>query len=73
MNSSAFLVFVSHGVEGLGVGLCEGPNRDENSVCRCYCCSVAQSGLTLCDPMNCRTAVSPVLRHLLEVAQTHVP
>ena len=36
------------------------------------CCSVAHSCLTLCDPMDCRTLVFPVLHHLLELAQTHV-
>ena len=34
------------------------------------CCSVAQSSLTLCDPMDCSTPGSPVLHHLLELAQT---
>ena len=36
------------------------------------CCSVAQSCLTLCDPMDCNTPGFPVLLHLLEFAQTHV-
>ena len=36
------------------------------------CCSVAQSHLTLCDPMDCSTPSFPVLHHLLELAQTHV-
>ena len=36
------------------------------------CCSVAQSCLTLCDPMDCSTPGFPVLRHLQEFAQTHV-
>ena len=36
------------------------------------CCSVAQSGLTLCDPMDCSTLGFPVLHHLPELAQTHV-
>ena len=35
-------------------------------------CSVAQSCLTLCDPMDCSTSGFPVLHHLLELAQTHV-
>ena len=29
-----------------------------------YCCSVAQSCLTLCDPMNCSTPGFPALHHL---------
>ena len=34
-------------------------------------CSVAQSCLTLCVPMDCSTPGFPVLHHLLEFAQTH--
>ena len=34
--------------------------------------SVAQSCLTLCNPMDCSTPGFPVLHHLLELAQTHV-
>ena len=36
------------------------------------CCSVAQLRLTLCDPMDCSMPSSPVLHHLLALAQTHV-
>ena len=36
------------------------------------CCLVAQSCLTLCDPMNCSTPGFPVFYSLLEFAQTHV-
>ena len=36
------------------------------------CCLVAQSCLTLCDPMDCSTPGFPLLCHLLELAQTHV-
>ena len=36
------------------------------------CCSVAQSGPTLCDPTDCSTPGFPVLHHLPELAQTHV-
>ena len=35
------------------------------------CCSVAQSCLTLCDPMGYSTPVFPILQYLLEFAQTH--
>ena len=35
-------------------------------------CSVAQSCLTFCDPMDGSTPGFPVLYYLLEVAQTHV-
>ena len=34
--------------------------------------SVAQSFLTLCDPMDCSMPGFPVLHHLPELAQTHV-
>ena len=38
-----------------------------------FCChSVAQSCLTLCDPMDCSTPGFPVLHYLPEFAQTHV-
>ena len=37
-----------------------------------YCCSVAQSCPTLCNPMNCSTPGLPVLHCLPEFAQTHV-
>ena len=36
----------------------------------CCCCPVAQSGLTLCDSMDCVTPGLSVLHHLLEFAQT---
>ena len=39
----------------------------------CCCCSVTQSCLTLCNPMDYRISDFPVLHHLLEFAQTHVP
>ena len=35
-----------------------------------FCCSVAQSCLTLCDPMDCSMPGFPVLHHLPELAQT---
>ena len=37
------------------------------------CCSVAQSCLTLSNPMECHTPPGfPVLHHLLQFAQTHI-
>ena len=36
------------------------------------CCSVAQSCLTLCDPMDCSTPGFLVLHYHLELAQAHV-
>ena len=41
-------------------------------MCINICCSVAQSCLTLCDPMDCIIPGFPVLHYLLEFAQTHV-
>ena len=38
----------------------------------CARCSVAQSCLTLCDPMDCSTPGLPVPHHLPEFAQVHV-
>ena len=37
-----------------------------------YCCSVAKSCPTLCDPMDCSMPGFPVLHCLQEFAQTHV-
>ena len=37
-----------------------------------FCCSVARSYLTLCDPMDCNMPCFPALRYLLGFAQTHV-
>ena len=34
--------------------------------------SVAQSGPTLCDPMNCSTPVLPVHHQLPEFTETHI-
>ena len=36
------------------------------------CCSVAQSCLTVCDPMDCSMPGFPVLHYILEFAQTQV-
>ena len=38
----------------------------------CFCCSVAQSCLTLCNLIDCTMLGSSVLRYLLDFAQTHV-
>ena len=37
-----------------------------------YCHSVAQSCLSLCDPLDCSTPDFPIFHHLPEFAQTHV-
>ena len=39
---------------------------------RLCCCTVAESCLTFCDPMDCSTPAFPILHCLLEFAQTHV-
>ena len=53
----------------LSLGLC-GPISWSSSCS--YYCSVPQSGLILCDPMDCITTGILVLHYLLEFAQTHV-
>ena len=40
-------------------------------ICIC-CCSVTQSCLTLCDPVDCSTPGLPVHHQLQELTQTHV-
>ena len=55
-------------------------NRADDAALRCwvhtrwsYChCSLAQSCLTLCNPMDCNTPGFPIHHHLPEFAQTHV-
>ena len=42
-----------------------------SAICCCYC-SVAQSCLTFCDPVDHSTPGFPVLHYLLELPQTHV-
>ena len=37
-----------------------------------HCCSVSQSRVPLCNPVDCSTPAFPDLHHLLELAQTHV-
>ena len=37
-----------------------------------WCCSVTQSCLTLCNPVDCSTPGLPVLHHLLESSQVQV-
>ena len=38
---------------------------------QCCSCSVAESCLTLCDPMDCSMPGFPVLHYLLEFVQSH--
>ena len=37
-----------------------------------FCCSVAKSCLTLCNPMGCNMSVFPIYHQLLGLAETHV-
>ena len=53
------------------VALCKA-RRVSEEIHLCFCCSVAQSCLTLWDSMYCSTPGLPVPHHLLEPAQTHV-
>ena len=46
--------------------------RKLHTACHSYCCSVAQSCLTLCDPMDCSTPGIPVHHQLLEPTQSLV-
>ena len=48
--------------------------RSTHQYCWAHCCwySVAQSCPAPCDPMSCSTPGFPVLRHLPQLAQTHV-
>ena len=50
----------------------EVPGQEGEAPGWCSCCSVAQSSLTLRDPMGCSTPGFPVLPHLLEFGQIHV-
>ena len=44
----------------------------KSGYCTVQFCSVTQSCLTLCDPMDCSTPGLPVHHQLLEFTQTHV-
>ena len=46
-------------------------SNNSGSFC-CYCCSVAKTSLTPCDPMDCSTPGFSVLHYLPECAQIHV-
>ena len=48
-------------------------SSDSSSGGSSHCCSVAQSCPPLCYPKYCSTPGFPVLHHLPELAQTHVP
>ena len=62
-----------HGLQGSFFCRTESGRRWESKVKRPFCCYlVAQSCLTLCDPMDCSTLGFPILHHLPELAQTHV-
>ena len=41
------------------------------SILYCYCCSVAQLSLILCNPIDCSIPGFPVLHHLSQLAQTY--
>ena len=45
--------------------------RLTSMVCCYWCCSVAQSCPTLCDPMDCSMPGSPALHYLLAFVQIH--
>ena len=60
--------WLSHKLESRLLG--EISTTSDVPIC-CYC-SVAQSCLTLCDPMNCSMLDLPVHHQLLDFTQTHV-
>ena len=47
-------------------------SEDMKGYCMQCCCSVTQSCLTLCYPMDCSTPGNLLLHYLLDFAQTHV-
>ena len=48
-------------------------SSDSDDVNICYwCCSLAKSCLTLCNPLDCSTPYFSVPHHLLELAQVSV-
>ena len=53
-----------------GLGATEHKQIHQPSVCICYCCSVAMSCLTLCDPMDCSTPSFLVLHYLPECSNS---
>ena len=59
---------------GIGLGCGEGlPAQGKQLfLASCCCCSVTQSCLTLCDPMDGSMPGFPVLHHLPQLAQTHI-
>ena len=56
----------------LSPGALPDPGIKSGSLTCFYCCSVAESCLTLCDPMNCSTPGFPVLHYPSEFALTRV-
>ena len=60
-----FIMTVQHSGK-FGTGLTMSVLQEE------CCCSVVQSCLIPCDPMDCSMPGFPVLYHLLKLAQTHV-
>ena len=60
--SDSYLIVSSHDMEA---------ERASSSVSFCCRCSVAQSCLTLCDPMVCSTPAFPVLHYLPEFDHIH--
>ena len=69
--STLALAFTGNGfpLGSPGGQACDVPLSLFKSCCRC---SIAQSCLTLCDPMDCSTPGFPVCHHLPELAQIHV-
>ena len=73
LEPSVIFLLCQNFVLNLGVFI-SSTTKDVVARIKFYCCScsVIQSCLALCDPMNCSTPGFSVLHHLLEFSQTHV-
>ena len=73
---SGFLLFVANGISADTpynlLNLALRPIHIIVTVYKHCCCSVTQSCLTLCNPMDCSMPGLPVPPHLLKFAQVHV-
>ena len=69
MPSSCVALVMSHSPCGLSSRPAVPP---QDIFLGCCCCSVAKSGVTLCDPMGYSTLGFPVLHCLPEFAQIHI-
>ena len=64
MRRKKILPFVTTCIELEGIML--------SDISQCCCCSLSESCLTLCDPMDCSTPGLPIPHHFLEFVQVQV-